>query len=427
VVLDLSALRSIRRLDLEHDFAEIEPGVTQGDLDAALAQAGGSHYFNVTGAGCGTSVLGNGLERGIGYFGSKKEDLLDLEVVLGNGEIVWSKGQPDNPHHPGLGPDLTGSFLQSGWGVVIGARIRLRKKPPYMAGLLVQMLPSASFDSYLDRLALLGREGLVASVPHIANRERMISTFGPYLPKKMLEDFAAAAPAWSCLIPLGGTKAMVEALVHHVREQMTGLASCRLIDRESCAAEPHLAPALDLAMGRPNDFALPGVTFSALPDAPLYKGDLDAGPAGLVHVTPTCPARGESASRLLALIDRVRIEFQLEKLAMTLNLLNAGTIAVIISVPFLRANEASLKNAQAFARRLHQKCGEEGFSPYRLGLEDAGHLAPMPAPRRRLLHKIGRLMDPRQILGASRYSPWWSEAAPLPASSPAGSTLQRSS
>jgi 4-cresol dehydrogenase (hydroxylating) len=411
VVLDLSGLRAIRKLDLEQDYVELEPGVTQGDLHDALTRAGGSHYFNVTGAGRSTSMIGNGLERGIGYFGSKKDDLLDLEIALGNGEVVWSKGQGGNPHHPGLGPDLTGLFQQSGWGVVIGARMRLRKKPPYMAAILAQLAPTASFVFYLDAIAQLAKEGLIHSVPHIASRERMVSTFGPYLPAEAIRQFAAAAPEWSALIPVGGSREMVEALFALVRARMEGIAQCRLIDEESCAKEPHLVPALDLALGRPNDFALPSVGYAALPGAPIYKGDLDAGRAGLVHVTPTAPAQGTAVARLLGAIDETRAAFGFAPLAMTLNLVNAGTVAVIISIPFDRENPAGAANAHALARALHGQCGELGFTPYRLGLEDAPDLPSMPAPRARLLRGLGRLADPNAVLAPSRYSAWWSEAA----------------
>jgi hypothetical protein len=96
---------------------------------------------------------------------------------------------------------------------------------------------------------------------------------------------------------------------------------------------------------------------------------------------------------------------------MTLNLVNAGTVAVIISIPFDRENPAGAANAHALARALHGQCGELGFTPYRLGLEDAPDLPSMPAPRARLLRGLGRLADPNAVLAPSRYSAWWSEAA----------------
>ncbi|HEY5743088.1 MAG TPA: FAD-binding protein, partial [Terrimicrobiaceae bacterium] len=76
-ILDLSGLRRIRSLSVSGHCAELEAGVTQGSLDEALRAEGQSHYFNVTGAGLEASVIGNALERGIGYSGHRHLDLLD--------------------------------------------------------------------------------------------------------------------------------------------------------------------------------------------------------------------------------------------------------------------------------------------------------------------------------------------------------------
>ena len=130
--LNLSALRSIRSLDLRSHCVELEPGVTQGQLDDALRREGSSHYFNVTGAGLGASVLGNALERGIGYSGQRHLDLLDLEVVLPSGEVARTSRMEafagGGVSLGGLGPDPTGLFCQSNFGVVTAATIAL--SPP---------------------------------------------------------------------------------------------------------------------------------------------------------------------------------------------------------------------------------------------------------------------------------------------------------
>ena len=405
-VLDLSGLRRIRQLNLDQDFVEVEPGVTQGDLDDLLQSTGGTHYFNVTGAGRSTSLLGNALERGIGYFGSRKNDLLDLEIALGNGEVVWSKDL-SNPHHPGLGPDLTGLFLQSGWGVVIGARVRLRKRPPYMGALLLQMKSTAKLEWYFDEIVTFCREGLFSAVPHIANRQRMLTTFGPYLPQAHLKELERSAPEWSCLVPVSGTKGMIEALFDCVRGRMDAVASCRLIDDDSCQAEPHLQPAVQLALGRPNDFALPGVSFAALSKVPSPLGDLDKGQAGLIHVTPTCTSESKSLLGLLEIIEETQLRHILDALPLTLNLVNIGTVAVIISIPFDRSSRARECAAKEFADSLHSSCCREGYPPYRLGLHGADVLSSMPESRSQLLRQLEEIMDPEECLSPSRYSSWW--------------------
>ena len=141
--LNLSALRRIRAFNLKMHCAEIEPGVTQGQLDDALEHEGGSHYFNVTGAGLGASVLGNALERGIGYSGQRHLDLLDLEVVLPTGELAHTSrfGMLSRTRAglSGLGPDPTALFCQSNFGVVTAATIALHRRPTMMGGVLCRL------------------------------------------------------------------------------------------------------------------------------------------------------------------------------------------------------------------------------------------------------------------------------------------------
>ena len=177
-ILNLSALRKIRSLSLQSHCADIEPGVTQGQLDAALEQEGGSHYFNVTGAGLGTSVLGNALERGIGYSGQRHLDLLDLEVVFPSGEVARTSrfeilaqaGAGLN----GLGPDPTGLFCQSNFGVVTAATIALQRRPKVMGGVLCRLRSGDLMPDLISTVSDLMAEGACSGVPHMFNRERII-------------------------------------------------------------------------------------------------------------------------------------------------------------------------------------------------------------------------------------------------------------
>ena len=412
-ILDLSKLRTIK-LHLDQDYADIEPGVTQGDLDDALSAAGNSHYFNVTGAGRSTSVLGNALERGIGYFGSKKDDLLDLQIASTSGETFWTKDQPRNPYHPGLGPDLTGGYLQSGWGIAIGCKFRLRKRPPYMAALVMRLRTGASITSYFEQIALLCRENFILSVPHIVNRQRMITTFGPYVPAPQLPGLISSASDWSCLAPISGTKQLVGSVLDLVQERMVELADCHLLDSESCKADPLMTPALDLALGHPNDFALASVAYSALGQSDLPVGNLDSGRAGLIHLAPCCSSDSSSVFRLLSLIECERKSSEMPELPLTVNLVNSGAAVAIISIPFDRQNSAATAKAKTFARRLMRSCADEKFSPYRLGLEDGLELPSMNGARSRVLKQIKGCLDSGHTIADSRYNFYWEKVTPAP-------------
>ena len=106
------------QISLANPVAVIEPGVTQGQLYDFLAQHCPQLTFNVTGSSRETSILGNALDRGVGYFGPRREDLFGLEVVCGSGQVLRTgfrrlgEQSPLAHSHPyGLGPMLDGLFF----------------------------------------------------------------------------------------------------------------------------------------------------------------------------------------------------------------------------------------------------------------------------------------------------------------------------
>ena len=189
VLLDLSRMDGIRNADelsVRNAAAEIEPGVTQGQMARFLRERDLPLLFNVTGAGQATSLLGNSLERGVGYFGLRTQDLSDLEVVLGTGEILrtgmgaLSAEAKGRFHYPfGLGPSLDGLFFQSTFGIVTSAGFRLIPRRPCHVTLIIKLKPGTSFAKFVETLGHLRRQGLVECVLHVGSPNRVRVTLSP--------------------------------------------------------------------------------------------------------------------------------------------------------------------------------------------------------------------------------------------------------
>ena len=405
-IVDLSGLNRIRKLDLSTGYAELEPGVTQGMLDKALEASHRTHFFNVTGAGTETSVLGNALERGIGYFRSRHDDLLDLEVVLPSGEIIHTSCPPGMPFHTGLGVDLKNLFVQSSLGIVTSAKIRLPRRPETMGVLLVKPLPSIPVGKLVEALATCQAEGLIRSVPHIANRERAYITFAPYLRPEERSAFAATLSDWSAVIPLFGPKRLVECAIDSIMDCLKEIASGQFLASEGAPADGAMKPLTDLAQGIPSNVALPGVSFAALGQVEPIGLNLEKGKAGLIHVVPTCLPDERSVQLLLSLIEDIRLRKKSEPLALTINLVNVGMAVVVISVPLNRTSKENTLQAVDLADTLLLDCHEHGFTSYRLGLNDAETLASLsgrPTEKDELLQRLVEMFDPNGILCRSRY------------------------
>ena len=103
VVVDLRRLDRIREVDLAHGYAVIEAGVSQ----YALAQRldGTPWMLNVTTSCKDSGLLGNAMDRGEGCIRPRREDLLGLELVLGDGSLLHVRVEIDQTDAHRVSPD----------------------------------------------------------------------------------------------------------------------------------------------------------------------------------------------------------------------------------------------------------------------------------------------------------------------------------
>ena len=94
VVMDLSRMK---RIEFDEEFGTVllEPGVGFYDLYDFI-QANNLPYWLSTPGNSWGSVIGNALDRGVGYtpYGENTKNLCGLEVVLPTGEIVRTQYDP---------------------------------------------------------------------------------------------------------------------------------------------------------------------------------------------------------------------------------------------------------------------------------------------------------------------------------------------
>ena len=298
VLVDLSRMNRIINADsisINNPVAVIEPGVTQAQLANFLREHCPKLTFNVSGSGRGTSLLGNALDRGVGYFGPRKDDLFGLEVVTGTGEVLrtgYRRLGEDSPlahAHPfGLGPILDGLFFQGNFGIVTSACFRLLPKRPVEVAVSMALRKAANLGAFIDELALLKREGLLTSVTHIANKARTHSTLmygiSTYLEKHGYHGEAALKQAeqalsviapdeWASLAAVTGNRAQVKAALGEIKARMGPMAKVQVVTeglldfgaaalkpfgfipfaRANSAAIEALRPLHKLALGEPTD------------------------------------------------------------------------------------------------------------------------------------------------------------------------------
>jgi 4-cresol dehydrogenase (hydroxylating) len=411
--LDLSGLRSIRSLDLKSHYVELEPGVTQGQLDEALERHGSSHYFNVTGAGLGASVVGNALERGIGYSGQRHLDLLDVEVVLPTGRLArtsrFHMHSGSTAYLGGLGPDPAGLFCQSNFGIVTAATIALHRRPEAMGAVLCRVSKEDRFPALVSAVSDLISEGSCYGVPHIFNRERIVTTLSPHLNQAEAAKLRSGAALWTALIPIRGSKVVFAAQVQHLRSILEPIGKIEVLGNSE-DPDPKLS---NLVQGRPSDLALASVEFSAFGRCSAVDAPVEASGAGLIHVVPVVALRAEAIAQVERLTFQVLRRHRYKDVPISLNALSARTAALIVSVGFDRRSSQGTMVARRAADDLLGAYVDAGLMPYRLGLDQACHVPKMDGPWPEIFCAIQRTLDPSGCMAASRYDPLWREASPV--------------
>jgi 4-cresol dehydrogenase (hydroxylating) len=408
--LNLSGLKSIRSLDLRSHSVELEPGVTQGQLDDALRREGSTHYFNVTGAGLGASVLGNALERGIGYSGQRHLDLLDLEVVLPSGEMARTsrlEAAGGGVSLGGLGPDPTGLFCQSNFGVVTAATIALSRRPEVMGGILCRLDDHRRFPDLIAIISDLIADGSCYGVPHIFNRERIVTTLCPHLGEAQAAELRAKTACWTALIPLRGSRAVFDASTRHLEAQLKHLGPIEILDDQ---AKVKLS---SLVLGHPSDLTLASVAFSAFGHYEPTNAALEASGAGLLHITPVMALRGDTIRDVEKQTMETLGRHGYRAVPLSLNALSARTAALIVSLGFDRRCPDRTRAAHHAAEDLLRSYGRAGLIPYRLGLGQADQLPKMQPPWQRIFSGLRRILDPSGCMAPSRYEPLWRKGEPV--------------
>jgi 4-cresol dehydrogenase (hydroxylating) len=400
LLLNLSTMNRIRQLREGQHVVEVEPGVTQGQLADYLEAHGDTHFLNVTGAGLSTSVLGNALERGIGYFGSRDRDLMGAEILLSGGELIQlgyggrfsSGGAP-------VGPDLGGLFVQSGWGIVTAGTFSLQRKSKLMGGVLLEVEDPSGLPSLVRNLGSFMAEGWVQGVPHIFNQARLETTFGG----------TRAWPSWVAVVPVRGPKMLVKAVVDELRHQLSPHVAIKTLKLDCPDEETGPLDAISpLLGGKPIDLALFSMaktiaTTEVQPHGAAF--DPEAGTAGLLHVTPSCALN--DLSRLLDVVKKSAAAHGWGKLPLSFNLVSQHYGCLVVSICFKRASTIQKTSARNFANDLLRECTSAGFRPYRLGLEQVNELEPFGPALAKLCRRVRDAVDPDLLLAPSRYGALW--------------------
>jgi 4-cresol dehydrogenase (hydroxylating) len=178
VVVDLKRMNKIIEIDPVRNFAVVEPGVSYFDLYNYIQENNLPLWIDCPEPGWG-SVLGNAVDRGLGYTHQKYRDHFGahsgFEVVLPNGELMRT-GMGALPgattwqdYKYGFGPYLDGMFTQGNYGIVTKMGIQLMPQPEALSVLVVEGRKYSDIIPLVEVLNKLEAEGICDGLSQISS------------------------------------------------------------------------------------------------------------------------------------------------------------------------------------------------------------------------------------------------------------------
>ncbi len=158
VVVSTKKLNNIIHIDAENFQVTVEPGVINAQLKSELAKVG--LYYPPDPASMGSSTIGGNIAHGAGgpkavKYGTTRDYVLNLEVVLPTGEIIWTGA---NTLKNSTGLSLTHLFVGSEGllGIVTKAVLKLVKLPGSELLMLAAFNDAESCATTVNQILLNG-------------------------------------------------------------------------------------------------------------------------------------------------------------------------------------------------------------------------------------------------------------------------------
>ncbi len=170
IVLSMERFNRIINIDVQNHQGTVEPGVVNEFFQNAVVELG--LYYAVDPASKGSCTLGGNIAQSSGgpravKYGTTRENVLNLEVVLPTGEIIWTGA---NVLKYSTGYNLTQLMVGSEGtlGIVTKAVFKLR---PYPAHNLVMLVPFASAEQACEAVSAIFMAGIVPSCLEFMERD----------------------------------------------------------------------------------------------------------------------------------------------------------------------------------------------------------------------------------------------------------------
>lgn len=453
VIMMLDRMNRVIEVNEELAYAVIEPGVTQKQLREHLDHYHIKLWTDCTDATPEGSVIGNAMERGIGYtpYWDHFGQLCGMEVVLPSGEILRTGGGPENSrtanvHKWGTGPYIDGLFGQANFGIITKAGIWLMPEPETFIMFLLDLKKEEDLPAVADTLRRLSLDRVLLSNIHLTNDVLFLSAMQPY-PYDRLDDgktyLSAKALAafrkkynispWLLSGGIYGTRQQARLQLKLLKKHLKPFgrfdvlheARLKTVDkitrfwkkyknfpmvdfilRSVTGASPEklqgLPQVYPIFKGIPGWFVLRIAYFKSRKPAPAADFDPAHDGTGFIWFSLVVPLTGSDIEKVKKLSTEVFHKHGFD-FGCTFVMISPRCALALQAIFYDKTNADETKRAQALRKELASALLEQGYQQYRTTVAYYDTILKCSPELQTLTNNIKQALDPHHVISPGRY------------------------
>ncbi|KAF3937750.1 hypothetical protein ABW19_dt0203969 [Dactylella cylindrospora] len=420
LVIDLGKrMNKVLNIDGHNATCLVEPGVSYFALYEAVQKTGYPLWIDPPDLG-GGSVMGNALDRGVGYtpYGDHFANHCGMEIVLANGEVLrtgmgslpGANGQ-DNPcwqaFQHNYGPSIDGMFTQSNFGIVTKMGMWLMPKTGHQS-FMVTFPKDDDFEQIIEIIRPLALNRIIGNVPQIRNVIQELAVTGKPrsafynkktpMPREVIRQHASNMPcgdvSWCFYGTVYGDDETRTKQLAIIKAEFGKVPGMKFLLPEDLPKDHYLHDRVKVCSGTPVLRELDWLNWQ--PNA------------AHLFFAPVVPTKGKDARLVHELVTELHKKWGFDSFPTWCVL--GRELHYIANIVYDRSDADAKRRAMALMREMIAKAAAEGYGEYRTHLIFADQVAATYGWNGQALNKFAECIkdavDPNSIIAPGRAGIW---------------------
>jgi hypothetical protein len=420
VVIDLGRrMNKILNIDDENASCVVEPGVSYYALYEEIQKRQLPLWIDTPDLG-GGSVLGNAIDRGVGYtpMGDHFANHCGMEVVLPNGELLRTgmgalpgKNGADNPtwqsFQNAYGPYSDGIFSQSNFGIVCQMGFWLMHETGHQS-YMITFAQDDDFADIVEAIRPLAQKRILGNIPQLRHVAQELNVTGlpkshwfagtSPIPRDVIRKHASQLPCGDCSWVFYGTQygddLSIKGQLNIIKDAFAKIKGSKFFLPSDLPADHYIHDRALVCSGVPVLRELEWLNWK--PNA------------AHLFFSPITPTRGSDAEVVHEINVRLHKKYSFDLFP---TLCVAGReMHYIANIIYDRSSESEKRRAAGLMRELIAETAREGYGEYRTHVLFADQVARTYGWNNGALMRFNETLkdaiDPKGILAPGRNGIW---------------------